>query len=211
MENLKEFFDTSTIHGLSWISTTRRLSKLFWILVVLGGFTGAGYLIYESFDNWHQNPITTTIETLPISKITFPNVTVCPPKNDFLNLNHDVQQSEKVQLNESKREEMVHFALDIIQNAFFKEVMTNLSKLYYPDRYYNWYHGYTKLQYPYCCNYDKQLLLMCKPLLHQETYQHNILVTNLILTKWMVTYLSIYLYFLLAVIQHSCLILRRIH
>ena len=59
----------------------------------MGGFTGAGYLIAKSFDNWKQSPISTTIETLPISQITFPNVTVCPPKNSVLNLNYDVVES----------------------------------------------------------------------------------------------------------------------
>ena len=93
MEHIKTFFDTSTIHGLSWISSTRKWSRLFWILIVIGGFSGAGYLIYLSFDNWHQSPTSTTIETLSISKITFPNVTVCPPKNSVLNLNYDVVES----------------------------------------------------------------------------------------------------------------------
>jgi len=81
MEHIKAFLDTSTIHGLSWISVSRKWSRLFWIMVVFGGFVGAGTLIYNSFHNWYQSPITTTIETLPISEITFPNVTVCPPEN----------------------------------------------------------------------------------------------------------------------------------
>ena len=74
MEHVKEFLDNSTIHGLSFISSTRRFSRLFWILIVIGGFSGAGYIIYTSFYNWGQSPITTTIETLPISELTLPNV-----------------------------------------------------------------------------------------------------------------------------------------
>ena len=81
MDHVKEFLDNSTIHGLSFISSTRRWSRLFWILVVIGGFSGAGYMIYTSFHNWGQSPISTTIETLPISELTLPNVTVCPPKS----------------------------------------------------------------------------------------------------------------------------------
>ena len=30
----------------------------------------------------------------------------------------------------------------------------------------------------------------CPPLLHQETYQHNILIRGLMLKKWMVTFMS---------------------
>ena len=70
MEHLKEILETSTIHGLSWISTTRRFRRLFWILVVCAGFSTAIYLIHLSFLDWGQNPITTTITTLPISQVS---------------------------------------------------------------------------------------------------------------------------------------------
>ena len=90
MEHLKDFLDASTIHGLAWISSTRRWFRLFWILIIIAGFSMAGFLIHESFYNWKQSPISTTVETVSISKITFPNVTVCPPKNLFLNLNYEL-------------------------------------------------------------------------------------------------------------------------
>ena len=102
MEHVKELLDTSTIHGFSWISSTKRFAKFFWILVVIGGFTGAGYLIHTSFDDWAQSPITTTIETLSITRITFPNITICPPKTLSLNLNYDILQSEKKKLDKDK-------------------------------------------------------------------------------------------------------------
>ena len=148
MECVKEFMDTSTIHGLSRISSTKRFARFFWILIVIVGLFGAGCLIYESWYNWGQSPITTTIENLPISKITFPNVTVCPPKNLFLNLHHDIEKSENVKLDTNTRKEFFELALDEIQDEFYKEIMTNLSKLEDPDRYYNWYHGYTQIKYP---------------------------------------------------------------
>ena len=94
MEEFKQFLDSSTIHGLSYISSTRRFIRFAWILIVIGGFTVAGYMIYESFQNWNESPVTTTIETLPISGMTLPNVTVCPPKNKafFTNLNYDLRK-----------------------------------------------------------------------------------------------------------------------
>ena len=107
-------------------------------------------MIHESFDNWRQSPISTTIETLPISKITFPNVTVCPPKNLFLNLNHDIRQSENIKLDEDKRKILTEASFDILQEYFYNEMMSNLSIVQYPDRFYNWYHGYTRIRYPYC-------------------------------------------------------------
>ena len=103
MEHIKTYLDSSTIHGLYYISSTRRWSRLLWISIVFSGFTGAGYLIYTSFHHWAQSPISTSVDTLPISQITFPNITVCPPKNLFLNLNYDILQSEKIQLEKDDR------------------------------------------------------------------------------------------------------------
>ena len=114
----------------------------------LSGFAWAIQMIFESFEDWRQKPILTTIETLPISEITFPNVTVCPPRNLFLNLNHDIMKSEKLDLTSKSRNELIDYSLDVIQEEFYKEVMANLSKLEDPDRFYNWYHGYTSIRYP---------------------------------------------------------------
>ena len=140
MEEVRQFLESSTIHGLQYISSTKNLTRIFWILVVFGGFTGAGYLIHASFSNWEQNPITTTIETLPISDITYPNVTVCPPRDSFLNLNYDIIKSGNVQLNKEIRKELLDYAIEIIQEDFYNEVLLNISKLEDPKRFYNWYH-----------------------------------------------------------------------
>ena len=149
MNNYEIFLDTSTIHGLPWISRTKNWSRLFWIIVLIGAFSGAGFLIYESFDNWGQSPVTTTIETLPISQITLPNVTICPPKNSLLNLNYDIVHSDELKLENDTRKELIDYSLDVVQEEFYNEVMRNLSKLEDPKRYFNWYHGYTQWRYPY--------------------------------------------------------------
>ena len=89
MQKLSAFLESSTIHGLTYIATGRKYVRLFWIIIVLSGFTGAGVLIYQSFQTWQDSPIKTTIETLPISDVNFPKIMVCPPKNTYTNLNHD--------------------------------------------------------------------------------------------------------------------------
>ena len=76
MEGVGTFLESSTIHGLAYVATSRKYVRLFWTIVVIAGFTCAGILIYESFNDWNENPIKTTIETLPITDITFPKVTV---------------------------------------------------------------------------------------------------------------------------------------
>ena len=83
MDGVRTFLESSTIHGLTYISSTKKWSRLFWVLVVLLGFIGAASLIHESFHSWTESPIKTTIETLPISQLNFPVVTVCPPKNTY--------------------------------------------------------------------------------------------------------------------------------
>ena len=147
MEGVRTFLESSTIHGLTYISTTRKYARLFWILVVIAGFVGASLIIKESFDSWSGSPVKTTIETLPISYITFPKVTVCPPKNTFTDLNYDLMMTENVTLTKEMRDEMFEYALDVINEDSFSK--NNWTKLHEEDRFYNWYHSYTKIQSPY--------------------------------------------------------------
>ena len=160
MEHVKTFLDTSTIHGLSWISSSRRWSRIFWILTVIGGFTGAILLIHASFYNWNQNPILTTIKTLPISEITFPNVTVSPPQQAYLNLNYDIMEADKKEIGEATRKELLASALEVLQDISFEEVMTNLNKVQDPNRYNNWYHGITKVSVPYFYKDSDEIIYM---------------------------------------------------
>ena len=89
MEELKVFLETSSIHGLHFVGTTHKYARIFWMTVVLTGFILASSMIQRSLDSWERNPISTTIEILPISKTKFPKVTVCPPRNTFTDLNYD--------------------------------------------------------------------------------------------------------------------------
>ena len=88
----------STIHGLSHIGSTKRLIRAGWIVVVLLGFSFAGYLIWQSFDNWQQNPVATTISTYPIEQVSLPKIYVCPPKHTYTNLNQDIVEMKDVVL-----------------------------------------------------------------------------------------------------------------
>ena len=99
MEGLKNYLESATVHGLAYISQTRNFAKIFWILVVISGFTGAGVLIHQSFANWQESPVKTTVETLPISEVTFPKISVCPPVKKLTNLNYDIVMAENNSLN----------------------------------------------------------------------------------------------------------------
>ena len=80
MDQLKEFLESSTVHGLVYISTTQQFSRLFWVVVVVSGFSVAGLMINQSVADWRDSPVSTSTETLDIANITFPPVIVCPPK-----------------------------------------------------------------------------------------------------------------------------------
>ena len=155
MERLSTFLESSTIHGLTYISKTRKFIRLFWILVVITGFVGAAFIIKESFDSWSESPVKTTIETVPISDIKFPKITVCPPKNTFTDLNYDLMITENTTLTDEMRDKMFEYAVEVINEDSYLE--NNWTKLQEKDRYYNWYHGYTEIRSPYidhCLDYD---------------------------------------------------------
>ena len=145
MKEFQVFLESSTIHGLAYIATGRKYVRLFWIVVVIVGFTGSGALIYKSFQSWADSPVKTTIETLPITEITFPKVSVCPPKNTYTDLNYDLMMTENMTLDRDTRQELKTYAAKLLYDHLYEDIMTNLSKLEDAGRYYNWYHGYTQM------------------------------------------------------------------
>ena len=149
MDVIKTYLESSTIHGFSHISNTRRFVRFFWILVVISGFIGAFTMIYQSFNSWTDSPIKTTIETKPITEITFPKVTVCPPKNTYTDLNYDLMMTENMTLDNDTIHELLNYTLEIIDEHLYETMLTNFSRLVDNDTYYNWYHGYTEIELPF--------------------------------------------------------------
>ena len=153
MEVAREFMESSTIHGLVYIATKQRLIRLSWICVVIAGFTGAAALIRQSFSSWASSPISTTIETLPISDLDFPNVTVCPPRNSLTSLNPDLLSSRNITLDEAER-------LRLVSAAVFDGVFSTR----YPQfaafrqqKYINWYRGISREFIKYDKNEDYEI------------------------------------------------------
>ena len=149
MQSLKEFLGTSTIHGLHYISTSRNVIRLFWTCVVLTGLIGSCFLIQQSFKSWAQSPITTTFESQPSSEIQLPKVTVCPPEKTFTDLNFDFVNLNNEILTNTKKDELIRFAMEVIQDQIHQDMMSDLRKLEERDRSYNWYNGLSDLRLPY--------------------------------------------------------------
>ena len=112
---LKEFLETSTIHGLAYISTApSKLSKAFWLLVVIFGFSTAFYLINNSYTEWEASPIATSISTHPISELDFPTITVCAPEGSNTALNYDLARARNITLNETDRERLINLTKEML-------------------------------------------------------------------------------------------------
>ena len=150
MNYFKQFLESSTIHGLAFISSTRKYSRLFWILVVFTGFSIASFLINDAFNNWEASPIKTTIETRPISEISFPKVTVCPPKNSFTDLSYDLKLMENMTMNSTseKWKQLTGAALKELHDPFFEKLRINFFKLKEKLKLFNWYHGKSLITFP---------------------------------------------------------------
>ena len=121
MENIKTFLETASINGLAHIASTRRNIRVFWVTVVVSGFIASGVMIKESFQSWAESPVKTTIETFPITEITFPKVTVCPPKNTFTDLNHDLMVAENITLTNDTRHDLNRLAIELLYEDLFEE------------------------------------------------------------------------------------------
>ena len=142
MEVVRDFFQSSTIHGLFYIAANRRLVRLFWICVVIAGFTGSFILIQRSFASWAESPISTTIETRPIREIDFPNVTVCPPRNSFASLNPDLVRSRNIVFDEEKRKELSDYVPNAAYDAAYEAYKREYEEFLPGERkYISWYTG----------------------------------------------------------------------
>ena len=80
-EALKEYADSTTIHGISYIfkNGISILERLIWIAAVVTGIFFAIYLSTFSYVDWQNSPVTTTVLTTakPIRNISFPAITIC--------------------------------------------------------------------------------------------------------------------------------------
>ena len=148
MEGLREFLQSSTIHGLAYIGSDRTQVRIFWLGVVIAGFTGSFILINQSFSSWAESPITTTIDTLPIYELEFPNVTVCPPRNSFTNLNLDIVRSSKLSLSEGQRQALSEQVSEVVFASHMERKLTTYTECEEEDRYRNQYQGLSKIQLP---------------------------------------------------------------
>ena len=76
--------ESSTVHGLVHISTAKtRPTRVAWVAIVVACFAVAALVINQSYNEWNESPISTTITTQKMTGLDFPDVTVCPPRGSI--------------------------------------------------------------------------------------------------------------------------------
>ena len=148
MESFRNFLESSTIHGLGYISTTKKYVRFFWLLTVLFGFTGAAILIYQSFQAWADSPVITNIEIVPITDFTFPKVTVCPPKNTYTDLNYDLMKTNNMVLKNDTRKELADYVISLFEREKYETMMKNFNYIQNTYKFRDWYSGARSIKLP---------------------------------------------------------------
>ena len=165
MDIVKEFLESSTVHGLTYISTAKvgwkykvnnctknhqtTVAKCAWAVIVCLGFIGAGGLIERSYDKWHESPIATTITTLPLADLDFPQVTVCPPKGSHSALNYDLMKAANVSFSNEMRQNMKDFIWNNLVRDQHKIYVREMLSMTTPSDIENMYYGQQSLPKPY--------------------------------------------------------------
>ena len=113
--------DSSTIHGLVHISTAKaRASRALWVAIVVACFAIAMCMINNSYKEWQESPVSTTITTQPITEMEFPTVTVCPPRGSNTALNHLLEKVKDVNCTNQDRMELLSIAKEVFLETPYK-------------------------------------------------------------------------------------------
>ena len=74
---IAEYLEASSIHGLRYLSECRNLIvKIIWSLLIGFSFCFAFNLIYTFLIQSHEEPLLTTLETIPTQDVPFPAITI---------------------------------------------------------------------------------------------------------------------------------------
>ena len=171
---MNQFLESSSIHGLNHIATTKTLSRLFWVVTVTLGFILAGVLISKSFQrpvssqhtfdplgifrilitnsnvywklsaSWSDSPVYTSLSTHSISELNFPKITVCPPQDSLTSLNQDIVKSKDKVLTHQQKKELTDFVSEVTFDCQADKKFRQLRDNTDTDTYRHWYNGLTQ-------------------------------------------------------------------
>ena len=76
---MKEYLLNSTLHGLRYVAESQHaLERLWWGALTLCSVAACSYLVMGTVQNWLDEPVVTSVSSVPISDMEFPSVSVCP-------------------------------------------------------------------------------------------------------------------------------------
>ncbi|TRY68635.1 hypothetical protein TCAL_08884 [Tigriopus californicus] len=76
-EGKHNYLEETTVHGFRYVVTgINAAERFFWILCIALGFSGAFHMVNRSLEEGRNNPIVTTIDTIPITRVPFPAVSI---------------------------------------------------------------------------------------------------------------------------------------
>ena len=82
-EVFKTFTENSTLHGISYLGTSKGLvARMLWLLIIISGLSLSIIGIDKSFKEWESNPVITAVWQIPIESAPFPSITICPFENE---------------------------------------------------------------------------------------------------------------------------------
>ena len=108
-----------------------------------------------------MSPISTTITTNPIEQVTYPEIFVCPPRNTFTNLNHDLVNVPDERIDQDYIYELIRLVDKKVQEAELEKSLIELDTFDEKDKFKKWYLGLTEFalpQYYYIFGYLKQII-----------------------------------------------------
>ena len=77
----------STVHGVFYVFEQGRwaVERVAWILIIFVAIFLAVWWSLVAYGRWQDDPITITMATnaLPIQKVPFPSITICPQGNGY--------------------------------------------------------------------------------------------------------------------------------
>ena len=118
------------MHGLVHISTANNKAlRAIWVTIVIGCFAIAITMITNSYNEWHDSPISTTITTHPIEKIQFPAVTVCPPRGSNTALNQVLTKVKDANFTEKEKQNLLNMSREAFTLGPTKNHAKHLTEL----------------------------------------------------------------------------------
>ena len=79
---ISSYFSETTVHGFRYVVEGGNIcEKWSWVVLISIGFIFSGCIIFQSFYDWAETPLQTTIAqvSMPIEELYQPAITVCNP------------------------------------------------------------------------------------------------------------------------------------